>query len=161
MVEELFSGNEEYKFNYYGWGVGGHPKFEVIAKMLSELGYKKVVIILDSGKEESKNKDMLEKLFSDYCVKQIPAEDIRDKKHQINKKNINRLLNDSSLQDKYKMMLKEILENGKFSGKAQGLVKFGREEKSTSKENVVRLKEEYIASVTELIEDIRTYFHGE
>ncbi|MCA9385292.1 hypothetical protein KC717_01450, partial [Candidatus Dojkabacteria bacterium] len=114
-----------------------------------------------SGKEESKNKDMLEKLFSDYCVKQIPAEDIRDKKHQINKKNINRLLNDSSLQDKYKMMLKEILENGKFSGKAQGLVKFGREEKSTSKENVVRLKEEYIASVTELIEDIRTYFHGE
>lgn len=67
--------------NIFGWGVGGAGKMETIIKIFQNLGYKKVKIIFDGDKK--KEKDYLEKIYSDYDFFLLPADDIRDKKCQI------------------------------------------------------------------------------
>jgi predicted ATP-dependent endonuclease of OLD family len=63
--------------NFYGWGVGGAEKMDVIAWLLHELGFKKVIGILDNDKEQNKAK--LQADFPEYKFLCIPAEDIRTK----------------------------------------------------------------------------------
>jgi predicted ATP-dependent endonuclease of OLD family len=63
--------------NFYGWGVGGAEKMDVIACLLHELGFKKVIGILDNDKEQNKAK--LQADFPEYKFLCIPAEDIRTK----------------------------------------------------------------------------------
>lgn len=62
----------------FGWGVGGADNMSVVARMLSELGFEKVVGILDSDKAAVR--DELAALFQNYHFACIPAPDIRTKK---------------------------------------------------------------------------------
>jgi hypothetical protein len=65
---------------FYGWGVGGAEKMKLIARLLNELGYKKVIGILDGDKETEK--ESLQKKFPDYRFFCIPADDLRTKKER-------------------------------------------------------------------------------
>ena len=65
---------------FFGWGVGGAEKMRIIAQILEDLGFKKVVGILDSDKK--KNAKNLEEKFKNYNFFNIPTEDIIDKKNK-------------------------------------------------------------------------------
>jgi hypothetical protein len=63
---------------FFGWGVGGAEKMTLIAQMLYELGFRRVVGILDKGKEAQKEE--LGATFPDFRFFIIPASDVRTKK---------------------------------------------------------------------------------
>lgn len=62
---------------FYGWGVGGADNMRTIAKMLNDLGFLKVVGILDKNRESLI--PQLQKEFPRYLFKAIPADDVRTK----------------------------------------------------------------------------------
>lgn len=68
------------KGEFFGWGVGGANKMKHIAKILQDLGYKKVVGILDSDNKTKKIYNDLSKQFKDYKFFIIPTEDVRKKR---------------------------------------------------------------------------------
>ena len=63
--------------SFYGWGVGGATNMETIAAMLSELGFRRVVGILDNNVCSVRR--ALKKKFPQYSFVSIPADDIRTK----------------------------------------------------------------------------------
>jgi len=65
----------------FGWGVGGADNMENIAKILCELGFTKVIGILD-GNMEDKRRELAEK-FPDYEFYTISANNIRTKPARI------------------------------------------------------------------------------
>jgi len=68
------------KGEFFGWGVGGANKMETISRILQDLGYKKVVGILDSNSETQEIYNSLFEQFKNYRFFIIPAEDVREKK---------------------------------------------------------------------------------
>lgn len=62
---------------YFGWGVGGAEKMKLIAQLLQELGFKRVVGALDGNKGELVNDLRLE--FPSFHFFAIPADDVRNK----------------------------------------------------------------------------------
>lgn len=72
---------EELKINlwgeFYGWGVGGADSMDVIVSILNNLGFKKIIGILDNNKIKVKEK--LQKEFTDYQFYVISADNIRTK----------------------------------------------------------------------------------
>lgn len=62
---------------FFGWGVGGAEKMPLIARMLYELGFRRVVGILDMGKEAQK--EALEAAFPGFKFFVITAADVRTK----------------------------------------------------------------------------------
>ncbi len=61
----------------FGWGVGGADKMPVVAQMLHELGFEKVICLLDGNKSDVA--ESLRASFPRYCVACWPADDIRTK----------------------------------------------------------------------------------
>jgi predicted ATPase len=66
--------------SYFGWGVGGASNMEVFAALFSELGFAKVVGILDADKASLV--PALTAQFPKYRFIAQPADDIRDKDAQ-------------------------------------------------------------------------------
>lgn len=65
------------KGTFFGWGTGGADNMQFIAKILDDLGFKKVFGILDSDRA---NKCIeLQNIFSKYTFRTILAKDVRDK----------------------------------------------------------------------------------
>ncbi len=62
----------------FGWGVGGADKMPIIVKMFKELGYKKVLGILDANKSDIATE--LSREYSGYWFGVLAADDIRSKK---------------------------------------------------------------------------------
>lgn len=63
--------------DFFGWGVGGADNMNTIAGMLSELGFKKVVGIVDQNKRALQ--PGLQQAFPEYKFLVIPADDVRTK----------------------------------------------------------------------------------
>lgn len=78
IKEEL---NIELDCDFFGWGAGGADKMKFIAGMLHDLGFKKVVGILDKNKKDEKEnlRKNLKRSFPHYEFFVIPTEDVRDK----------------------------------------------------------------------------------
>lgn len=75
-----------FKGNFFGWGVGGATKMQAFLTLFRDLGYKKIVAILDGDKAE--DADTLRVLFTNYKIITLKEDDIRDKKaRQIQAKN--------------------------------------------------------------------------
>jgi len=68
------------KGEFFGWGVGGVNKMPHIAKLLQDLGYKKVVGILDSSDKTKEIYKELTKKFKEYKFFRIPTEDVIKKR---------------------------------------------------------------------------------
>lgn len=67
----------EIEGSFFGWGVGGAENISYICHILNDLGFKKVVAILDGDQSQK-----LKKLVGDYPQYRffcIPADDIRTK----------------------------------------------------------------------------------
>lgn len=71
---------------FYGWGVGGAENMATIAEILSDLGFKKVIGILDKNKEAVGKKLRAE--FEKYRFYIIPTENIRTRKDTPAKKGV-------------------------------------------------------------------------
>ncbi len=69
--------DEDIAGDFYGWGVGGAGNMPVIAGVLHELGFQRVVGILDKGQEEIAKR--LAHDFPRYMFLSSPAEDMRQK----------------------------------------------------------------------------------
>jgi hypothetical protein len=63
--------------SFYGWGVGGASKMGTISCLLSDLGFSKVVGILDNNM--SSHVATLSASFPNYKFFAIPADDVRSK----------------------------------------------------------------------------------
>lgn len=95
---------------FFGWGVGGASNMEIIASILHELDYQKVVGILDGDK-----KDMIAELttkFPEFHFFAIPSNDVRTKKAR-DLPDIKGLLDDSNnlIRDEYKEETKNLFQN--------------------------------------------------
>lgn len=77
LKQALTQINTEIKGNFFGWGVGGASNMPTIASMLQDLGFKRVVGILDNNVGNVLN-DLVTS-FPDYRFLQISAQDIRTK----------------------------------------------------------------------------------
>lgn len=69
--------------DFYGWGVGGADNMKNIAGILKDLGFKKVVGILDADK--AANIPGLLALFPTYSFLSINKDDVRDKNETVAK----------------------------------------------------------------------------
>lgn len=63
---------------FYGWGVGGASNTDKVAQMLSDLGFKKIAVILDNNMRHLITN--WQQQFQNYKFVSIPTDDIRDKK---------------------------------------------------------------------------------
>jgi hypothetical protein len=61
----------------FGWGVGGAEKMDVVASILSDLGFRAVIGMLDGDKADLV--PVLTEKFPNYLFLNRPAEDIRNK----------------------------------------------------------------------------------
>lgn len=66
---------------FYGWGVGGASKMKHLAAVFRDLGFERVVGILDRNKADLIQQ--LSKDFPQYAFFALPADDVRTKKAQV------------------------------------------------------------------------------
>lgn len=74
-LAEHFSAS--FPFPFFGWGTGGASKMRVVCRALHELGYRRVVGIVDGDQDSEREK--LTREFTDYRFVGLPFEDIRSK----------------------------------------------------------------------------------
>jgi len=79
---------------FFGWGVGGAENMERVATVLRELGFAKVVGILDGNRAALVQ--ALSQQFPEYHFLAIPANDVRTKSHMPAKPAVVGLLNDAN-----------------------------------------------------------------
>lgn len=95
--------------NFFGWGVGGAHNMEIIAAVLQDLGFKKVVGVLDEDKKELIPK--LKAKFPDYHFFNIPAKDVRTKPSITAKEPVIGLVDDSGvIRAEYKAEVSELFD---------------------------------------------------
>lgn len=75
---------------FWGWGVGGAGNMELIAELLRQLGFKKVVGILDRNAQATAT--TLTNAFLQYKFYVIPADDVRTKAAVASKASVQGLL---------------------------------------------------------------------
>jgi len=85
---------ERLEGSFFGWGVGGAENMERIATVLQELGYAKMVGILDANRDKLANE--LSRKFKKYHFFAIPADDVRTKPARPAKEAVRGLLNDKN-----------------------------------------------------------------
>ncbi len=91
---------------FFGWGSGGSSNISKIAKILQDLGYKKVVAIFDGDKPDDLQR--FTESFPEYSGLIIPEADIRDKP-QVNKpEKLGMMTEGGSLKEQYKDAIKEL-----------------------------------------------------
>lgn len=79
---------------FFGWGVGGAANMPIVCQLLSELGYSKVVGILDGNMKQ--DVEALQNNFPYYHFFAIPADDVRTKPISKEKAAVKGLLDNSN-----------------------------------------------------------------
>lgn len=93
--------------SYFGWGVGGAHNMEPIAGILHDLGFQKVVGILDADKVAVK--EHLANTYPDYSFHNIPANDVRTKPAFPKRPKVDGLAaSDGTLKDEYLDVIEEL-----------------------------------------------------
>lgn len=107
IAEEL---GIEIKGDFFGWGVGGAGNMSKIAALFRDLGFAKVVGILDGDK---KNEILeLKSAFPSYKFYSIPADDIRTKpRREEASEKLGILDKDQKIRSEYRDDMKQLLNN--------------------------------------------------
>jgi energy-coupling factor transporter ATP-binding protein EcfA2 len=93
---------------FYGWGVGGATNMPIIAQVLTDLGFRKVVGILDQGRADVLR--TLKAKFPQYPMAVIPAADIRSKPRVPPRRAVSGILDSKGkLRQKYRNEMQELL----------------------------------------------------
>lgn len=72
--------SDDINFDIFGYGVGGFKNMSHFLKLAQDLGLQKVAVIFDKGENEDTKMKELQEKYPLYHIKQLPTEDIRDKK---------------------------------------------------------------------------------
>ncbi|MBQ4517883.1 MAG: AAA family ATPase [Clostridia bacterium] len=96
---------------FFGWGVGGAPKMEAFLHLFKDLGYKRVVVILDGDK--SKEAEILSEEFAEnnYKIITLVEDDIRDKKDRSIKGKVGITFENGKLKDKYREYAQNLIRD--------------------------------------------------
>jgi predicted ATPase len=94
FVKRVEAAIEPLKGTFFGWGVGGAENMERVATVLKELGFSKVVGILDGNRADLAQK--LSAQFPAFHFFAIPADDIRTKAAAAAKPAVLGLLDDAN-----------------------------------------------------------------
>lgn len=78
--------------DFFGWGVGGAHNMDSIACILSDLGFERVVGILDADKADLINS--LSQNYPSYVFHTIPANDVRTKKARVEQQAVDGLVDE-------------------------------------------------------------------
>ena len=134
--------------HFYGWGVGGAERIEYILPILSDLNFKKVVVLLDNDKKDLYTK--LTKLYPKYKIILIPAKDIRNKE-ATDLKNIKKIINEMKkrLSINQSSVLDDFYNEYKEKEKIIGIIQ---------KRHPLSINSEYYDDIKQIIEEIKTYF---
>lgn len=98
------------KGQFFGWGVGGADKMSVIAAVLRDLGFEKVVGILDRNRVALA--DPLRAEFPGFQFFVIPADDVRTKPATTEKPEIKGLLDENgNLREEYQHEMRKIFND--------------------------------------------------
>lgn len=98
----------EIRGDFFGWGVGGAEKMRAIAALLAELGFEKVVGLLDGDKEDLQEE--LQNAFPLYRFHTIPAKDIRTKSERRAQPAVEGLLDGSGkVRSEHETSIRELL----------------------------------------------------
>ena len=94
---------------FFGWGVGGAPKMEAFLHLFKDLGYQRVVVILDGDK--SKDAEILSEKFKEdnYKIITLVEDDIRDKKYRCIKEKSGITFENGKLKDEYREYAKNLI----------------------------------------------------
>ena len=93
---------------FFGWGVGGAEKMPIIAQMLKDLGFERIVGILD-GNRKNMLPD-LQKQFPEFNFFSIPVDDVRTKEPRSAKDAVEGLVDRKGfLQDQYKDIIRNLI----------------------------------------------------
>jgi predicted ATPase len=99
----------EIQGSFFGWGVGGAPCMPHITRMLHELGFEKVVGILDQDKADIASS--LGADYPDYKFVVIPADDVRTKPETKARPRVEGLLNeDYQLKSEYQGQMAQLFD---------------------------------------------------
>lgn len=94
--------------DFFGWGVGGADNMKIIARLLSELGFEKVVGILDKNKAHLQGP--LQVAFPEYKFVVIPADDVRTKPKVPEKAAVTGLLDEhSQLRPEHQQPIRDLI----------------------------------------------------
>jgi hypothetical protein len=93
----------------FGWGVGGESKMPTIAAVLEELGFRRVVAVLDQS--GSRIAEKLQKEHPQYLCVLIPADDVRCKEARPARAAVEGLLRNGVLQDRYRTPMERIVRD--------------------------------------------------
>lgn len=94
--------------NLFGWGVGGAQNVQHFCHILTDLGYKKVAVLLDNDQEDQIAP--LQDKFSSFLFFTIPAKDVRDKDRVSAREPVVGLLEKGrTLREEYKIAMQDIL----------------------------------------------------
>lgn len=93
---------------FFGWGVGGAPKMKAFLQLFRDMGYKKVVAILDGDKKDVA--DELDKDYAEigYIFFTLPTDDIRDKKERTTASKCGIASEKGVLKEEYKSAIEEL-----------------------------------------------------
>lgn len=69
----------EIPWTFFGWGASGHKNIPLVARLLWELGFERVVGLFDGGQDEAESLEKAKEQAPHYAYFQIPAGDVRDK----------------------------------------------------------------------------------
>jgi predicted ATP-dependent endonuclease of OLD family len=101
---------KEFTGQFFGWGVGGAENMTTISSLLHDLGFVKVVGLLDSNKEDVA--ESLRAQFPNYRFFTIPANDVRTKSAQPEKKEVVGLLDEKEqLRDEFRESTAKLIDD--------------------------------------------------
>lgn len=140
-------GHKNFKPNasFFGWGAGGYNKMPYVLNILKDLGYKKVMIIID--KDMEKKKKNLEETYKGYKVFVIEANDVRDKKRDRRAEKILSKIRELDISENVKQEIEEEIKK-QFKEK-KGLLE---------NKNDLNVKDEYQDCIERLINEMKEYF---
>lgn len=95
--------------HFYGWGVGGATNMPVIAALLHDLGFQRVVGLLDSGQDEVLRE--LKDTYSAYRFHMISAPDVRTRPYKEVKARDGLLDGANTLRSEYQQEVKSIADD--------------------------------------------------
>jgi predicted ATPase len=109
-------------------GVGGAEKMELVASLFKDLGFSKIVGLLDGNRSETA--ESLRRKFPEYEFYSIPADDIRTKEAVKEKSSVNGLLDkNGDLKEEYKAELSAMFDGiNQYMTGDEGVVRGVRED---------------------------------